>query len=197
MDVHEFAANYARFGDDELLCLWADRNTLVPEATMALDSELQRRGLKKQNATGVKKRLDMPADREEKGPRDDTPKGFLEEVRTSILRKRVGQIALAVVLAQSVWRLISALTWYLLMPAMGRFFNGNTESVLSKSYRHNPIPWQNVAGSLVEFGFTVIAVFYLNRWIHQKPRPAVEPEVSGETFAPQTEASVVHDTSKS
>jgi hypothetical protein len=53
MDLSEFAANYAHFGDDELLCLWADRNTLVPEAVIALDSELQRRGLKKQNATRV------------------------------------------------------------------------------------------------------------------------------------------------
>jgi len=68
MDVFEFAANYTHFGDDELLCLWAERNTLVPEAVMALDSELQRRGLKKQNATRVKKRRDMLAAREENGP---------------------------------------------------------------------------------------------------------------------------------
>src|SRR5215468_11580383 len=68
MDVFEFAANYTHFGDDELLCLWAERNTLVPEAVMALDSELQRRGLKRQNATRVKKRRDMLAAREENGP---------------------------------------------------------------------------------------------------------------------------------
>jgi len=68
MDVFEFAANYTHFADDELLCLWAERNTLVPEAVMALDSELQRRGLKKQNATRVKKRRDMLLAREEKGP---------------------------------------------------------------------------------------------------------------------------------
>jgi hypothetical protein len=68
MDVFEFAANYTHFGDDELLCLWAERNTLVPEAVMALDSELQMRGLKKQNATRVKKRRDVLLAREEKGP---------------------------------------------------------------------------------------------------------------------------------
>ena len=68
MDLSEFAENYTHFDDDELLRLWADRNTLVPEAVMALDSELQRRGLNKQNATRVKKRLDMLAAREEKGP---------------------------------------------------------------------------------------------------------------------------------
>jgi hypothetical protein len=68
MDLSEFTANYEQLGDDELLCLWAERNTLVPEATMALDSELQRRGLNKQNATRVKKRFDALAAREEKGP---------------------------------------------------------------------------------------------------------------------------------
>lgn len=123
-----------------------------------------------------------------------TPNAFLEEVRTSILRKRVGQIAL--VLAQAVWRLISALTWYLLMPVMGKFFNGNTESVLLKGYRDDPIPWENLAGSLIEFAFTVIVVFYLNRWIHQKlPGPAVQPEFSlvVESVASQPEASLTHD----
>lgn len=127
---------------------------------------------------------------------DDTPKAFLEELRTSILRKRVGQIALAVVLAQAVWRLIGALTWNLLMPLLGKFFNGNTESVLLKRYRDDPIPWENLAGSLIEFVFTVIVVFYLNRWIRQKlPGPAVEPEFSlvGESVAPQPEPSLTHD----
>jgi len=68
MDLSEFTTNYAHLSDDELLCLWADRNTLVPEALMALDSELQRRGLNRQNADRVKKRLDTLAKREEKGP---------------------------------------------------------------------------------------------------------------------------------
>jgi hypothetical protein len=68
MDLSEFTANYTQLSDDELLSLWADRNTLVPEAAMALDSEIQRRGLKKQNAARVKKRLDALAAREEKGP---------------------------------------------------------------------------------------------------------------------------------
>jgi hypothetical protein len=68
MDLSEFTANYTQLGDDELLCLWADRNTLVPEAASALDSEIQRRGLKKENAARVKKRLDALAAREEKGP---------------------------------------------------------------------------------------------------------------------------------
>jgi hypothetical protein len=68
MSLSKFTANYARFGDDELLSVWTDRETLVPEAAMALDSELQRRGLKKESAARIKKRLDMLATREEKGP---------------------------------------------------------------------------------------------------------------------------------
>jgi hypothetical protein len=68
MDLSGFTANYSHLGDDELLSLWAERNTLVPEAVTALDSELQRRGLDKQNATRVKKRLDALAAREAKGP---------------------------------------------------------------------------------------------------------------------------------
>ena len=39
MDLSEFTANYALLSDDELLSLWANRNTLVPEAVIALDGE--------------------------------------------------------------------------------------------------------------------------------------------------------------
>jgi hypothetical protein len=68
MNLSEFTASYAHFGDDELLCLWADRDTLVPEAVLALSSELQRRGLNKENAIRIKNRLDTLAAREAKGP---------------------------------------------------------------------------------------------------------------------------------
>jgi|ERR1043165_5622069 large-conductance mechanosensitive channel len=112
---------------------------------------------------------------------DDTPTAFLEEIRRSILRKRVGQIALAVVIAQAIWRLISALTWYLFIPTVARMLEGNTESVLFKSYSHVPFPWENLGGSIVEFAFTVIVIFYLNRWIHQKA-PAKGPEIEEYTL---------------
>lgn len=68
MDLSEFTSNYAHLSDDELLCLWAERGTLVPEGAAALESEIQRRGLKKENATRIKKRLDELAAREAKGP---------------------------------------------------------------------------------------------------------------------------------
>lgn len=68
MDISRFTENYTHLSDDELLCLWADRNTLVPEAAIALDSELQRRGLNKQDAARIKKRFDALARREANGP---------------------------------------------------------------------------------------------------------------------------------
>jgi hypothetical protein len=68
MALSEFTANYAHLSDDELLRLWADQGTLVPEAALALDNELRRRGLNKQNAARIKKRLDTLDAREEKGP---------------------------------------------------------------------------------------------------------------------------------
>jgi len=131
---------------------------------------------------------------------DETPKAFFEELRSSILKKRVGQIALAVVLAEAVWRLVSSLTWYLIIPLIGRSLNGHTESVLFESATRRPIPWENLFGSLMEFVLIVIVVFYLNRWIHRKPQPTAEeidPEYSsvggaltvGEDEVPGTESS--------
>jgi large-conductance mechanosensitive channel len=100
---------------------------------------------------------------------DDTPKGLLGELRSSVLKKRVGQIALAVVLAEAIWRLISALTWYLIIPIIGRFLRGQTESVLFQSATNSPIPWDSLFGALLEFVLVVIVVLYLNRWIQRKP----------------------------
>ena len=101
---------------------------------------------------------------------DDTPRAFFEELRSGILKKRTGQIALAVVVAEAIWRLLNSITWYLVMPVIGRFLQGQTESVLLARSTGKPIPWENLFGSLLEFLFTVIVVFYLNRWINKKPR---------------------------
>jgi large-conductance mechanosensitive channel len=112
---------------------------------------------------------------------DDTPKAFLEELRSSILKKRVGQIALAVVLAEAVWRLVNSLTWYLIIPLIGKSLDGHTESVLFETATRRPIPWENLFGSIMEFVLTLIVVFYLNRWIHRKPLTVTEetePEYS-------------------
>lgn len=66
MDVSNFSEQYSSLADDEVLRLWAERDTLVPEAALAIESELHTRGLKKENAVRVKRRLDAVAAR--KGP---------------------------------------------------------------------------------------------------------------------------------
>lgn len=106
---------------------------------------------------------------------DDTPKAFLEELHSSILKKRVGQIALAIILAEAVWRLVNAFTWFLVMPVIAGFFRGQTESVLFRA-SSRPIAWESLFGSILEFLFTIIVVFYLNRWIHKRPSPQVISE---------------------
>jgi hypothetical protein len=67
MDISDFKAHYAQMSDDALLVLWADRNTLVPEAVMVLDGELQKRDLNRQKATRIKNRFDVLAARRKKG----------------------------------------------------------------------------------------------------------------------------------
>jgi large-conductance mechanosensitive channel len=106
----------------------------------------------------------------------DTPKGLVAELRTTILRKRVGQIALAVVLAEAIWRLVNALTWYLIIPLIGKFLHGQTESVLLDAASRSPIRWDTLFGSVLEFVLVVIVVVFLNRWIHRKPLPPKDEE---------------------
>lgn len=118
---------------------------------------------------------------------DDTPRAFLEELRSSLLRRRVGQIALAVVLAEAAWRLVSSLTWYLIIPLIGRALRGNTESVLFSGSTVRPLPWENLSGSILEFGLVLILVFYLNRWVQRKPAPA-EPKDADAEYSSTGEA---------
>jgi len=92
----------------------------------------------------------------------------------------VGQIALAVVLAEAAWRLVSSLTWYLIIPLIGRGLRGNTESVLFEKAATKPLPWESLFGSLLEFGLVVILAFYLNRWVQRKPTPAITEDVDPE-----------------
>jgi large-conductance mechanosensitive channel len=99
---------------------------------------------------------------------DDTPGHFVEELRSSLLKKRAGQIALAVILAEACLRFLNALTWFLIVPTVGALLNGHTESVLFQT--RVAFPWQQLLGSMLDFGVALIFVFYLNRWIHRTPR---------------------------
>ena len=61
---------------------------------------------------------------------DDTPGQFVQELRYSLLKKRAGQIALAVILAEACLRFLNALTWFLVVPIIAMVLKGHTESVL-------------------------------------------------------------------
>jgi large-conductance mechanosensitive channel len=118
---------------------------------------------------------------------DDTPANLVEEFRTALLRKRVGQIALAVVLAQAAWRFINSLVWYCIIPAVGKAFQGHTETVLFETATQNPFPWERLFGATLEFILTLILAFYLNRWIHRRTVTADEkPEEYTSTGEPTT-----------
>lgn len=103
---------------------------------------------------------------------DETPKGLLREFRASVLKKRVGQIALAVLLAQAALQLITTVTWYLIIPVMAKFLRGQTESVLFEKSADSPIRWDTLFGSVLIFLLVLILVLYLNRWIQRRSRPA-------------------------
>jgi large-conductance mechanosensitive channel len=108
---------------------------------------------------------------------DDSPKEFGHEFKSAILKKRVGQIALAVVLAEACIRFLNALVWFLILPIISALLEGHSESVLFKSKA--VFPWQQFFGSCLEFLFAVIFVFYVNRWIRgtlPKPQSPGEPD---------------------
>jgi large-conductance mechanosensitive channel len=102
----------------------------------------------------------------------------VHEFRSAILRKRVGQIALAVVLAEACIRFLNSLIWFLVVPGIAWLLQGHTESVLFRD--RLVVPWEQLFGSFLEFILAIIFVFYANRWIRgslPKPR-SVETHVS-------------------
>jgi len=109
---------------------------------------------------------------------DDSPREFVREFKAAILKKRVGQIALAVVLAEACIRLLNSLVWYLVVPVFAWLLEGHSESVL---FRNKLVfPWNQLFGSALEFILAIIFVFYVNRWIRgslPEPRSAQESDV--------------------
>jgi large-conductance mechanosensitive channel len=101
---------------------------------------------------------------------DDSPSHFVAEFRSAILKKRVGQIALAVVLAEACIRFLNSIVWFLVIPAISGLLEGHTESVLFS--KQPAFPWERLVGSVIEFMAAFIFVFYVNRWVHNAlPRP--------------------------
>jgi large-conductance mechanosensitive channel len=120
---------------------------------------------------------------------DDTPGHFVQELRSSLLKKRAGQIALAVILAEACLRFLNALTWFLIVPIIATLLKGHTESVLFETQTRAPFPWQPLFGSALDFAVALIFVFYLNRWIHRAPGEGGVPLTAVEQLS-QTEADI-------
>ncbi|HTA25114.1 MAG TPA: hypothetical protein VK763_16390 [Terriglobales bacterium] len=106
---------------------------------------------------------------------DDTPKGFLGEFKSATLKKRVGQIALAVVLAEACISFLNSLVWFLVLPIISSLMKGHTESVLFET--KPTFPFERLFAAILEFGAAIIFVFYVNRWIHPtRPKPIISGE---------------------
>ncbi|HKF04989.1 MAG TPA: MscL family protein [Candidatus Sulfotelmatobacter sp.] len=108
---------------------------------------------------------------------DDNPRQFIDELKFAIVRRRVGQIALAVVLAEECIRFLSALVWYLIIPTISNILDGRSESVMFQSQQHRSLPWIQLLGAILEFVVAVVFVFYVNRWLYGRNRPRTRDEV--------------------
>ena len=100
---------------------------------------------------------------------DDSPRKLLDELKQSIFRRRIGQIALAIVLAEATIRYLNALIWDVVIPLISNVLKGHTESVLFKSER--TFPWDRLAASTLEIIGAILFVFYANRWMYGLNRP--------------------------
>jgi len=113
---------------------------------------------------------------------DDTPRQFVDELKFAIVGRRIGQIALAVVLAEECIRYLNALVWYLIVPAIANVLKSHTESVLFQSRRG--FVWEPIAGATIELMAAVIFVFYVNRWIYGRNRPRTLEQRQGDSYPP-------------
>jgi large-conductance mechanosensitive channel len=121
---------------------------------------------------------------------DASPKNFVQEFRSTILKRFVGQVALAVVLAEACLHFLNALLWFLILPAISGAMNGHSESVL---FQTKPVvPWERLFASVLEFILAIIFVFYAHRWIRgSSSTPSEHPEVDSSQAshsAPEQEA---------
>ena len=94
----------------------------------------------------------------------DSPRQFVDGLKLTIFRRRIGQIALAVILAESCIRYLNALVWFLVIPAISNVLESHTESVLFKNRR--TFPWEQLTGNTLEFASALAFVYFANRWIY-------------------------------
>jgi len=101
---------------------------------------------------------------------DDSPKGLLRELTTTVWNRRIILVALAVILAQSGLRLINALVAYVIVPLLATILT-NTDSVLFRSAPR--YAWEPLIYSALEFGLVVVLVLFGSRGMRLN-RPATQ-----------------------
>jgi len=111
-------------------------------------------------------------------PTGESPGELIDGIKFTIFRRRIGQIALAVILAESCIRYLSALVWYLIIPIISNVLATHTESVLFSTRRN--FPWEMLIGNTIEFATAIIFVFYANRWIYRLSKPPQRNEEHSE-----------------
>jgi|HubBroStandDraft_2_1064218.scaffolds.fasta_scaffold702319_2 hypothetical protein len=113
----------------------------------------------------------------------DSPSQFIDGLKLTIFRRRIGQIALAVILAESCIRYLNALVWFLVIPAISNVLESHTESVLFKNRR--TFPWEQLTGNTIEFISALVFVYFANRWIYGLNQPRHdEPVTDAEAISP-------------
>jgi hypothetical protein len=116
-------------------------------------------------------------------PGMDSPRQFLDGLKLTIFRRRIGQIALAVILAESCIRYLNALVWFLVIPIISNVLESHTESVLFKNRR--TFPWEQLTGNTIEFASALVFVYFANRWIYGLSRPRRdEPVTDADAISP-------------
>ncbi len=102
---------------------------------------------------------------------DDTPSAFFQELRDTVLRRSIGRIALAVLLALALLQLLNAIVVGAIFPILAYLFDPHHQSALFRDQL--PIPRYVLGAYFMQFVLAVIVVFYGNRWLF---RPKVHEE---------------------
>lgn len=123
-------------------------------------------------------------------PLEESPREFFDGLKLTIFRRRIGQIALAVILAEACIRYLNALVWYVVIPAISNVLATHTESVLFENRRH--LQWEQIAGNTLDFAVALIFVYFANRWIYNQSRPrrsepGADDDAGSMTTAPESD----------
>lgn len=128
---------------------------------------------------------------------EPSPRELIDGLKLTIFRRRIGQIALAVVLAEACIRYLNTLVWYVVIPLVSNVLATHTESVLFENRRN--FQWEAIIGNTLDFAAALIFVYFANRWIYNLSRPRRrKTELDAEALPPTgvTESEPVSSTTQ-